>query len=343
LTGFDAAHPGRQQFAVLFKVHHAAIDGVTGMALFAALHTRQQTEVEAMEANEPPTPSSRSAQLRAVFDDGVDSWSGPWRAGLRVTHGLRPRRSQAARGPSLALPWTVLNRPVSRDRVIVKVSMARADITRVRALVPGATPNDVMLAVVGGGLRQLFSATGELPDRDLVAGVPIVRTRREGAKAGNDFDLLRIPLGIDQAAPQRRLEEIQRASSAGKQARKQGRAELNDAAEIVPGWVLNAALHATPAAARLGVPMPAVSTIVSNISGPRFPLFLGPAELVDVHAHGPIANGLGVFHAITSYRDTFTLTVTSSPSVLPDPHTYAIHLREAFAQLLALANAREIA
>jgi diacylglycerol O-acyltransferase len=311
--------------------------------LFAALHTRQQTELEAIATSPRPLPSSKSELFRAVFDDGVSTLSGPWRSGLRVTRALRPRRAEAPRRPSLALPWTVLNRPVTKERAIVRVPMTRADIARVRTLVPGATPNDVVLAVVGGALRQLLSADGELPARDLVAGVPIVRTRREVAKAGNDFDLLRIPLGIGEASPQRRLAAIQRASSAGKQARKRGGAELNDAAEIVPGWVLNAALHATPAAARLRVPMPAVSTIVSNIAGPRFPLFLGPAELVGVHALGPIANGLGVFHAITSYRDTITLTVTSSPSVLEDPVAYAQHLRAAFGQLLALAAERESA
>jgi hypothetical protein len=176
-----------------------------------------------------------------------------------------------------------------------------------------------------------------MPPRDLVAGVPVVRSRRDVAGLGNDFDLLRVPLGVDEAAPLRRLAAIQRASSRGREARRHGSAGLNDAAELVPGWLLDAALRASPLAARLGVPMPAVNTVVSNVAGPRFALHLGPAELIAVHALGPIANGLGVFHAITSYRADVTITVTSSPAVLPPAFDYASLLGISFDHLAAAA------
>jgi hypothetical protein len=113
---------------------------------------------------------------------------------------------------------------------------------------------------------------------------------------------------------------------------------LTDAAELLPGWLLRAAVQASPLAARLGVPVPAVSTLVSSVSGPRFPLYLGPAELTDLHALGPVANGLGVFHAVTSYRQNVTITVTSSPSVLRDAAAYATLLRSSFEQLSAAAG-----
>jgi hypothetical protein len=185
---------------------------------------------------------------------------------------------------------------------------------------------------------MLLTAEESTPQRDLVAGVPVARFGRgEIAEPGNDFDLLRIPLGVDEAAPIRRLAMIQQASTRSKQARHRGAVELNDAAALIPGWLLNAALRASPLAARLGLPTPAVSTIISNVPGPRFPLYLGPAELTDLHALGPIANGLGAFHVITSYRDLVTITVTSSSTVLPDAPAYAELLRTSFAQLSAAA------
>jgi diacylglycerol O-acyltransferase / wax synthase len=74
------------------------------------------------------------------------------------------------------------------------------------------------------------------------------------------------------------------------------------------------------------------------VPGPRFPLYLGPAELVDLHALGPIAHGLSVFHMITSYRGQVNITVTSSPTVIGDASAYVELLRQSFAQLTAAAQ-----
>lgn len=338
IRGLGGDGRGQERFAVLFKVHHAAVDGVTGMALFAMLHRGEPTEVEeATGAPVRPTPSMRR-RLQDTWSDNLDVLAGPLRATVNLGRTLRTRGDDSSERVPFAVPSTELNQRVGPDRVAVTVAVSRDEVAAIRHAVPGATVNDVMLATIGGALRMLLTHGASTPTRDLVAGVPVARFGRgEIAEPGNDFDLLRIPLGINEAAPVRRLTTIQHASTRSKNAHRRGAVELNDVAALVPGWLLDAALKASPLVSRLGVPMPAVSTIISNVPGPRFPLYLGPAELVDLHALGPVANGLGVFHVITSYRDTVSIAVTSSATVLPDAPAYAELLLRSFDQLSAAA------
>ncbi len=331
---WEPSTPGYEHFAVLFKVHHAAVDGLTGMRLFALLHSRVASDrtAQAAAGGQPPNP----LWIRGAVRDGFDAVTGPWLSSRRVLRSLRYHRS-TPRAAALALPWTDLNGTVSGERAVASVSVSRAEIAQIRKAVPGSTANDVLIAVIGGALR----AAGVAADgttRDLVAGVPISRRRPSEARRGNDFDLLRVPLAVREADPLERLRMVQRASAAGKRADRGTGAGLGDAAEVVPGWLLSAALRAAPAAERLGVPLPVVNTIVSNVAGPRHALYLGPAELVAVHALGPVANALSVFHAVTSYRDSVTLTVTTSPAVLRDVDGYVDLVRNAVADLLARAR-----
>jgi diacylglycerol O-acyltransferase len=323
-------------FAVLFKIHHAAVDGLTGMALFAGLHRR-------MPSDDPQTVGPAlvigpSSAARAVFDDVVQTFTGPMKSSIRIARGIGGRNPKP-QDPAMLLPWTALNGTVVRAREVVAVSMPAEGVASARSLAVGSTANDVVLAVIGGALRRYFERAGSLPDRDLVAAVPIVRRRQATQTVGNDFDVLRVPLGVIEADARRRLADIQRRTASGKQQERQPpAAELSDGAELVPGWMLNLAVHASPALARLGAPMPAVNTIVSNVAGPRIPLYLGGAELTKVHALGPVANGLGAFHAVTSYRNTITLTITSSPSIITDLRGYAALVADEFRRLTELAG-----
>jgi diacylglycerol O-acyltransferase len=328
----------RERFAVLLKMHHAAIDGATGMTVFASMHHRERRDVTGGVSRPAPALPSLVRRLEDMTVDGLGAAFAPWRASLRLGRSLVSGQPAGHDRPPLTLPRTLFEGRVTSERVVVAVSVPRAAIAPIRAAVTGATVNDVMLATVGGALRMLLDRGADAHGVDLIAGVPIARGRHDAAESGNHFDLLRIPLCVGEAVPLRRLLAILHASSAAKQVHRRGSAELNDVAALVPGWLLAAALGVSPVIARWGVPMPAVTTMVSNVAGPRFPLYLGPAELIDLHALGPIANGLGVFHAITSYRKDVTITVTSSPSVLADAAGYATLLRSSFAQLSAAAD-----
>jgi diacylglycerol O-acyltransferase / wax synthase len=339
LAGLDRDSSGSGgavgHFAVLFKVHHAAVDGLTGMSLFAGLHRRSPAPPGTVPLSPQYAVASASSGLRALLDD-AQSLAAPMRSTLRIARTFGSRDRQRA-DPAMLLPWTALNGSVSRERSVAAVPMAAAAVAQIRRSVPASTTNDVVLAVIGGALRSYLDRSGALPERDLVAAVPIVRRRPTGVATGNDFDLMRVPLGVTEANVLRRLAKIQRVSAQAKeQVRPPQAAELSDGAEVLPGWILSLAVHASPALSRLGAPMPAVTTIVSNVAGPRFPLYLGGAELSAVHALGPVTNGLGVFHAVTAYRSQIMLTVTSSPSIIANLADYTAHIGEEFTRLLAL-------
>ena len=111
------------------------------------------------------------------------------------------------------------------------------DAKRVRAAVPGATVNDVLLTVVGGGLRQYLGETGELPDEPMMAGVPMsMRTDADAGTGGNKIAMMLVSLGTDVADARQRLVTVHGSTSQSKEQNQAVEARvMAEAAELLPG------------------------------------------------------------------------------------------------------------
>ena len=110
------------------------------------------------------------------------------------------------------VPTTRFNGAVSEHRTMDARSYALDDLKRIKNAIPGATVNDVALAVVGGALRGYLAGHGELPDASLVAAVPI-STRMPGDETGgNRISIMMSPLGTDIADPHERVAAIAAAT-----------------------------------------------------------------------------------------------------------------------------------
>ncbi|MCW2529089.1 MAG: hypothetical protein JWM76_3949, partial [Pseudonocardiales bacterium] len=131
ITGLEppeqrASEPGGVAFAVLFKVHHAAVDGLTAMTLFAGLHQRRPFDPAGADDQPPPPGNSAAAAVaasrsaltnaRALADEGVDTLVAPLRSTIKVARALAHRHDAEAQSPALLLPWTKLNGNVSPRR-----------------------------------------------------------------------------------------------------------------------------------------------------------------------------------------------------------------------------------
>lgn len=335
-------------FAMLLKVHHAAMDGATGPLFMNVMHDLSP-EVQRHAA---PTPrlGEQPSQLRMLGNVYLDALRLPLRSARflgsllpslgRVRQGLREHEFEKAADS----PRTRFQGVISGERV---VNATRFDFGAVRAIknaVPGATINDAMLAVVGGGLRRYLEHHGELPQRSLTTGCPIdVRDESEKTSGGNMIGLMTVALGSDIAGPMQRLRAIAGYSRDAKAyARALGPRLGVDVTDLVPGAVMAVALR-TAAATGLTESSIMCNTVVTNVPGPSYQLYLCGAEMVDGFSLGPLMPNVGLFHVVYSSvqhkRGTLTLSITACPKMLPDSDFYLECLKQSFEELQSASGA----
>ncbi|WP_084960353.1 WS/DGAT/MGAT family O-acyltransferase [Thermoactinospora rubra] len=345
--------------AVYTKVHHAAIDGVSGAETLAAL-LDLSPEPRAVEPAErpratPPSPAEmlaraaartvkhpfralRSLARTAAELDAVPLVSALPGAGL-VAQAVR----QAAGGrrrvpplPPLAAPRTPFNGPISGERQVAFGSVQLKDVKRVgRAF--GLTVNDVVMALCASALRAWLRELAALPDRPLVAAVPVaVRTAGALERAGNQISAMVVPLATDVPGGVERLRAVKRAMDTAK--RRFALAPAGwpvEASELLPPPLAALAMPALFRLASLG-PAP-VNLIVSNVPGPQFPLYLCGGRVLAYYPLSVVSDATGGL-AITclSYDGMLDFGLVACPRRVPDVWRLMDHLHAAMAGFLAL-------
>jgi diacylglycerol O-acyltransferase len=337
----------RGAFAILSKIHHAAFDGVSGTEdVHAALHDVEAGAGAAPAAGGPARPAwvpeRQPSPLGLVTAAAVHRAGRPWHHGLLaaravpvVGHGIATRvRRQGLARPRLGVPRTRFSGRVSAHRVTDGRRFPLAELKRIKAAVPGATINDVVLAIVGGGLRRYLDAKDELPDQSLVALAPVsVRTGVSVGQGGNQVLTMTVPLATDVGDGLDRLEAVHRASLASKERRSAVRARLlMDWTRCMPFSLAGLGARALPL---LGGRVSMVANVVvTNVPGPQVPLSMGGARMVAMHGLAPIVDGAGLTHVVFSYCGTVMLTFTACRAMLPDPAFYAQCLEDSYAELV---------
>jgi diacylglycerol O-acyltransferase / wax synthase len=325
-------------FALVLKVHHAAIDGASGVQMISVIHEDSADAGTTSVADDwrPEQPPSAAWMLgRAAVNTvrrpveaarAVGGRTGVVGEAARVlTH--RPRMPQR-------LPRTRFNGKLTPHRVFDAFRFPIEDLKRIKARVEGATINDAALAMVAGGLRSYLQEKGELPEEALVAAVPVsTRTPEQAADGGNAISMLRASLHTDVADPITRLTAIRDSTRTSKEAQKGvGAAVLQDVAQAVPGALMGIGMRAMAA---LPVDGPILAhTGVTNVPGPREPLYFCGAQLEWFTGCSPLWDGLTLMHSIGSYREDFSVQITADRAAMPDPDVYLDHLRAALAELV---------
>lgn len=330
-------------FAVVQKTHHAAIDGKSGVEMSTAMHT----QTPALEVPDPPTtpwkPDRDPSPAELLGRAALNSWTTPGR-GIRLAtklvpgaaRAIRVQRRQREASPAGNAPVTRFNGPVSPHRVIDARFFNFADLKPMRSLVQGATVNDVALSVLGGALRQYLLDAGELPETSLRAMTPVsVRAENEKADLGNQVSAMIVSLGTDVADPVGRLRAVHNSTTASKEITEAvGARNLTDLSQLAPGALIGLGTRLAGQFSRRGMAS-AVNTVVTNVPGPREPLYFAGAELVRTFGAGPVVDGMGLINIITSYTDQFVLSFTADREIMPDPAHYADCIDGAFDALAA--------
>ncbi|MEU7938703.1 wax ester/triacylglycerol synthase family O-acyltransferase [Microbispora bryophytorum] len=359
--------------ALYIKVHHCAIDGVSGSEILTALldPSPQPRRVEAPPAPASPQPPGLLTMLAGAITrtivQPVETLCSLARAAadldaIPVMAALPDARlvAQAARAlagdarplpetPPLVAPRTPFNGPISGKREVALGSVPLSEVRRV-ARAFGMGPNDVVMTLCASALRRWLLAHDALPDRPLVAAVPVaLRSQRSpdvgGAsrdiadgRVGNRISAMITPLATDVASPGERLAAVRSALAAAKRRfAVSHRTWLDDVCAMVPSAF---AALATPMVFRLaGVTGAGVNLIVSNVPGPRVPLYLCGARMLAYHPLSVVTDATGgISITCASYDGRLDFGVVACPTRLPDVWSMIGHLREAMDELLALLD-----
>jgi len=342
----------KDAFAVCLKMHHSAVDGVTGMGLVNALHDLSPDTAQAPADDWKPEPypsalnllartavtyARRPAQLVSAATHTVPLLARLPGAVARFT----PAGRRAGQGHSIEVPHTLFNQLTDGSRNFDARAYDLAAVSAARALVPDATFNDVVLAGIGDAMRRYLLDKGELPDKPLVTAMAVsVHSGSETKRGVNQISVVRVSLGTDVADPITRLRAVHESSARAKAASAEVGERVLEYAELVPGVLVVSALRIGMAAhlGRLYDTSRVSNTLVSTMRGPEFPIYLFGARMLGGYALSPFTQGCGLIHNVTSYCGRVVVSINGCPVVLPDIEHYGDCMDAAFAELTAVAK-----
>ena len=327
--------------ALYTKIHHAALDGVSGVAFAHAL-----LDPTAQPRQMPPvrTPAVRKAGLATLLGASLRSNAGhALRAAARVPDALRLLRSLAQSDlPKLSFaPRTPLNRAIRAQRSIATASISMATVRRIAAA-GRVTVNDVVLAIVSGALRRYLLAQHELPERSLVAAMPVSLRAQGDDRLTTLATMTLAALATDVEDPRARLAAVHGNARAGKAVAQQFQGRIpTDFPSFGLPWLLSAAAGVY-GRSRLADRIPPIANlVVSNVPGPPAPLYLAGARLESWWPLSIVEHGLGLNVTVESYAGSLDVGLVAAASAVADLEPLAVALADACSELdTAVAGAK---
>jgi WS/DGAT/MGAT family acyltransferase len=354
--------------AVATQIHHSAADGLAMAEVFAILHGRgsDRGDAAAKPAPRPErVPTSAEMLIRGLAGlprQPIRFLRGFPRAlphldqvvTLRALPGVRDisalGRRAARLGPDnpdgemlpereALAPRTRTTNHISGERTAAFTSTSLPEVKAVKSHF-GVTVNDVVMAIIAGGLRAWLVEQHDLPDRPLAAMVPVsVRAPEQGGAFGNRIAMMIPPVCTDEPDPERRLRLTHEAMRSAKERHRAVPATLlQDANHFIPPVLLARAARATAlvASRRSGA---AANLLISNIPGARERQHLGEARLEAHYPLSAIFHGMGLNITVVSYCDQLDWGIAGDPEQVDDVWGLGDSIRAAQAELLALVPA----
>ena len=335
----------KNSFAIVTKVHHSAIDGMSGIDLMEATHTLTPTTAPPNEKDEwEPEPLPNPATL---FAKGyVKTVVNPVRQ-VSVAARAVPGVARTVRGmmkkefgldAARRAPKTRFNGKISPHRVVEGRMFPLADIKALRALAEGSKVNDVFLAIIGGAMRRYLEDKGELPDATLTAMAPIsVRDTGEKNAMGNQVAAMIAPLGTHIEDAKERLAYVFEQTSRSKaMTNALGARQMTEISKASPMLFQSLGARLFTQLRLANRMKPVVNTVVTNVPGPPIPIYSSGAELVRMYGLICLFDGLGIGHVVQSYQHESMISFTACREMLPDPEVYAGYLEDSYAEYMAL-------
>jgi diacylglycerol O-acyltransferase / wax synthase len=329
------AHDG---FALISKTHHCLIDGISGADIMSVL-LDTGLDPPAIEA-QPWHPAPEPSQEELIVDALAERLTSPAEVIRTIQtaamdrHNVVNRVLESAKalgafiGNSFAAPPSSLNQPVGPHRRFETVLVELDSFKRIKNSF-GGTVNDVVLAVVAGGLRSLLEARREPVDGvQFRAMVPVsVRADQERGALGNRIAALWATLPVAEPDPVARLREVQRVMEDVKASDQAvGAQVLTTLSEYAPPTIL-------AQAARLIARQRAFNLVVTNVPGPQFPLYCLGREMKEVYPVLPLSENTTLGVALFSYNGSVGFGLLGDYDSAPDIGVLAEGIEKSLVEL----------
>jgi diacylglycerol O-acyltransferase / wax synthase len=346
--------------AVLTKIHHAVVDGISGAEILgvlldltsegrdprAPLENRLETEpgdLEMLARSFLATPRYLQRVMSAIpstlpnLDETPILRELPGAKTLGRTtetmiRALRRRPSRVLERVDMTPPRTSFNGRVSAHRRFAFGQLSLDDVKAVKNSY-GFTVNDVVMAICAGAVRRWLIEHDELPDTPLVTQVPVsVRSEEQLGTYGNRIGVMSVPLFTNEEDPVERLRLTHEAMRAAKERHKALPAELlQDATQFIPPAVFARASQVTFSLA--ATRRPVWNLVVSNVPGPQFPLYMAGARLEANYPISVITDGLGLNITVMSYRGHLDVGIVADREQMRDVWELIGWLEDSLAEL----------
>ena len=333
------------RFALYMKIHHALVDGYSAMRMLGRSLSKDRESQDVRMFFNVPTPARPrrdvaptnplTATLRAIGGIGSTVAGGVGSA-IDLTNALvntqiRRDGDYAQIAGSASAPHSILNARISRNR---RFATQQYEFDRLKAISSqhGATINDIALAIIGGGLRKFLADMDELPERSLIAFLPVNVRPKGDEGGGNAVGAILAPMGTDIEDPVQRLQTITAATRASK-AQLQ---TMSPTAIIAYSAALLAPAGGQIAGALTGVEPPWPYTFnlcVSNVPGPPDPLYFNGSRLEATYPVSIPIHGMALNITLQSYADTMNLGFVGCRDRLPSLQRLAVYTGDALADL----------
>lgn len=356
--------------ALLTKIHHAVVDGVSGAEILGILFDLDPSGRELPDQG-PPIATSRHPGSIGLLGKGAMTLPGRVVSGLRsvpstflnvndlppvrglpgvrsvgvaterVRRALDGRRDEAGSGRAgLQAPRTLFNDRISSHRHFSFGTLSLPEVKAVKDAY-GVKVNDVVVALSAGAIRQFLIANDDLPDDPLVAMVPVsVRGEEDHGTFGNQVSAMMAALPTDLEDP---VERLMRAHAEMDVAKQHHASQSDDFIERATGLVPPVLFSmAAKMAAGIGASSrfhPHFNAIVSNVPGPPVPLFIAGARLESHYPASVIMDGVGLNITVLSYLDRLDIGIVGDRELAPNFDLLVKAMKDELDELLIRAEA----
>jgi WS/DGAT/MGAT family acyltransferase len=336
------------RFAMLAKVHHAMVDGVSSVDLLSVLLTPEPEEQFERAGRWIARPAPSALQLLGA--EATRRLKAPFEAVLDVRKAIarvedpRSDLQAVARATASSLSGmikpvsaTPLNQPIGPHRRFDWTSMSVADVKGVKNALGGSL-NDVVLATVNGAVRRFFESrrvSVETLDFRVMAPVS-VRAPGERGTLGNKVSAWMVDMPLVERDPRRALSRIREQTERLKSSKDAMGAEvLTRVASWTPSTLLSIG-------ARMMTRAFPFNLVVTNVPGPQQPLYLLGSRMLVNYGLVPLTDYLGLGIVIFSYDGKLSWGLNADWDLVPDLHELVLHVGESFRELQQAARPAEV-
>ncbi len=330
----------KHAFAAICKIHHAAVDGVAGEEILSAL-LDVFPKPRIVEETSAWTPQSVPTEIEVLGKTYSSAIRSPFRFAklLRQTSSMiatsiSTRLTARFRSPPMILsaPKSCFDATLSAQRVIDGTQISLERVKLIKNAIPGATVNDVVLAVCSGALRKYLLDKDALPEESLVSLAPIsIRSLNEKGDAGNRISAMLVSLATDEPDPLTRMVRINESTRGAKEYNKAIEAER--LMDYLPSATFSLAVRLYTRWHLSDKHNPFFNLVTTNVPGPQIPLYLDGAKLLTQVGIAPIFDGMGLSIVIMSYAGNIGIGAISCKTLMPDLSALIAHIEDAMKEL----------